>query len=167
MGEPTRLDRFINRLLAQRSCLNDAAARLSSMPGPLLELGLGNGRTYSHMRALWPDRDIYVFERRYEPHPDSVPPENCLILGDFRDTIPAAAHRLGAPAVLVHADFGSANTEATLRMGEFLAQHIPPLLAKGGYVLTDQPLALGQDFARLPLPVGCPPGTYHYWRKSA
>ena len=41
----TRLDEFIVRMQAQRACIDDAAARTAGRPGPVLELGLGNGRT--------------------------------------------------------------------------------------------------------------------------
>ena len=42
----SRLDSFIRRLEAQRSCLETAVALVADLPGPILELGLGNGRTF-------------------------------------------------------------------------------------------------------------------------
>ncbi len=59
----SRLDSFIRRLKAQRACLGLAAELIRDVPGPLLELGLGNGRTYDHLREIMPGREIYVFER--------------------------------------------------------------------------------------------------------
>ncbi len=59
----SRLDSFIRRMLAQRACLNWAAEAVAGIAGPVLELGLGNGRTYDHLRELLPEREIYVFER--------------------------------------------------------------------------------------------------------
>ena len=50
----SRLDSFIRRLEAQRACLALAAGRIGGLPGPVLELGLGNGRTYDHLRELLP-----------------------------------------------------------------------------------------------------------------
>ena len=61
----TRLDTVIERLKAQRSCLNAAAEALRGNDGHILELGLGNGRTYDHLRDLFPDRDIYVFDLKW------------------------------------------------------------------------------------------------------
>ena len=87
----SRLDSFIRRLEAQRACLNRAAELIRGIDGIVLELGLGNGRTYDHLRELFPDRDIYVCERRVAAHPDCVPPPERLILGDMRETLPAAA----------------------------------------------------------------------------
>ena len=54
----SRLDSFIRRLEAQRACLNQAAALIVGLDGAVLELGLGNGRTYDHVRELFPDREI-------------------------------------------------------------------------------------------------------------
>ena len=60
----SRLDSFIRRLEAQRACLDRAAALIAGIDGAVLELGLGNGRTYDHLRELFqaPNvhwRDIY------------------------------------------------------------------------------------------------------------
>ena len=57
-GRMSRLDSFIRRLEAQRACLNRAAALISGIDGIVLELGLGNGRTYDHLRELFPDREF-------------------------------------------------------------------------------------------------------------
>ena len=86
----SRLDSFIRRLEAQRACLNHAAALIAGVDGAVLELGLGNGRTYDHLRALFPDREIFVFDRRVAAHPDCIPDDAHMILGDVRETLPAA-----------------------------------------------------------------------------
>ena len=65
----SRLDSFIRRLEAQRACLDLAARRSPICRGPVLELGLGNGRTYDHLRELLPLREIFVFERDVRAHP--------------------------------------------------------------------------------------------------
>ena len=59
----SRLDSFIRRLEAQRACLGFVAGQIRDVAGPVLEFGLGNGRTYDHLRELLPERDIFVFER--------------------------------------------------------------------------------------------------------
>ena len=51
------------------------------MTGPVFELGLGNGRTFHHIRETMPDRDIFVFERAVASNPDSTPEDHQLILG--------------------------------------------------------------------------------------
>ena len=54
----SRLDSFIRRLVAQRACLDHAAQLIGGLDGAVLELGLGNGRTYDHLRSLFPGREI-------------------------------------------------------------------------------------------------------------
>lgn len=102
----SRLDVFINRMVSQRACLNHAAALTADMTGPVFELGLGNGRTYHHMREIMETRDIYVFERAVASHPDSTPANEMLILGDVNETLPQALTRFGPTAALIHAGFG-------------------------------------------------------------
>ncbi len=70
----SRLDSFIRRMIAQRDCLAAAARLIGDIPGPVLELGLGNGRTYDHLREILPGREIFVFDRRVAAHPDGVAP---------------------------------------------------------------------------------------------
>ena len=96
----SRLDSFIRRLMAQRACLDRAADLIKDVSGPLLELGLGNGRTYDHMRELMPRREIYVFEREVAAHSDCIPPSDYLILGDARETLPMMWDRLSQSAAL-------------------------------------------------------------------
>ncbi len=159
----SRLDSFINRVTAQRACLNYLAPLVAAMPGPVLELGLGNGRTYSHLRELFPTRDIWVFEFEVAAHPDSIPPDHLLILGDFRKTIPAAPAWIGAPAPLIHADFGSGHADKTAAMAAWLGPRLRPLLARGGYVASDQPLQV-DDTEIVPLPPGAVAGSYNLRR---
>ena len=52
----SRLDSFIRRLEAQRACLDHAADLIRGRDGAVLELGLGNGRTYDHLRELFGGR---------------------------------------------------------------------------------------------------------------
>ena len=58
----SRLDSFIARMQAQRDCLNFLKPAVDRLAGPILEVGLGNGRTYDHLRELFPGRDIHVGE---------------------------------------------------------------------------------------------------------
>ena len=85
-----RLDQFIHRIKAQRACLNMAARLVAGMEGPILELGLGNGRTYDHLRELFPGRKIFVFERDVSAHPDCIPDSAHLLRGEFKDTVPGS-----------------------------------------------------------------------------
>jgi hypothetical protein len=155
----SRLDSFIRRVCAQRDCLNFAAGLVAGIPGPVLELGLGNGRTYDHLRTLFPDREIFVFERRVAAHPDCIPDEAHLILGDIAETLPAAAQRIGAKAALAHCDMGTGEKEANARLAAFIGPAVARLMAPGGIVLSDQEYRV-PGWTALPLPAGVPPGRY-------
>lgn len=159
----SRLDSAIRRLEAQRACLNRAAASIRDVPGIVLELGLGNGRTYDHLKELLPDRRIVVFERKAMAHPDSMPPAENLIEGDFRETIPGIAAKLGDQAALIHGDIGSGDTAATLALAEWLGPMLQPLAAPGAMIVSDQRLTLagGEVF---PLPGTVAEGRYHMLR---
>jgi trans-aconitate methyltransferase len=93
----SRLDSFIRRLIAQRDILNFVATDLElPRDGAVLELGLGNGRTYSHLRELFPARRIIAFDRALVAHAASAPPARDLVLGEIRDTAAAFAGRAAA-----------------------------------------------------------------------
>ena len=85
----TRLDLFIARMVSQRACIDHSVALTRNMTGPVFELGLGNGRTFDHIRAHVQDRDIFVFERAVASNPASTPDPDQLVLGDVFDTLPA------------------------------------------------------------------------------
>ena len=159
----SRLDSFIRRMQAQRDCLNHVAAAVGAMDGPILELGLGNGRTYDHLRELFPARDIYVFEREVRAHPDCVPPADRLFLGDIATTLPEALRRLGPTAVLAHSDLGTGETEANRMLGRFLGPALDALMAPGAIVVANQPLEVAR-WRRLADPPGVRPDRYFLYR---
>jgi hypothetical protein len=160
----SRLDSFIRRLEAQRACLNHAAALIEDVDGAVLELGLGNGRTYDHLRELFPHRDIYVCERRVAAHPDCIPPDNRLLLGDMFETLPAARARLGGWVALAHFDAGTGEAAANVALAAGLRPLILPLLRVGAVLVTQQAMA-GAELATLPLPDGVAEGRYHLYRR--
>jgi len=160
----SRLDSFIRRLEAQRACLDHAAGLIGGLDGVVLELGLGNGRTYDHLRSLFPSREIYVCERRVAAHPDCVPPAERLILGDMRDTLPAARARLAGRVALAHLDAGSGDNEANRRLAAALTPLLMPLLCQGAVLVSDPEIA-SADLEPVPLPDGVRPGRYHLYRR--
>ncbi len=159
----SRLDSVIRRLRAQRACLRRAAEMIRDLPGPVLELGLGNGRTYDHLLETCPDREIFVFEREVAADPDCVPDAGHLLLGDIHETLPAAVARFGPSVALVHSDLGTGDAEMNGRIAAFLALRLPGLLRPGGVVISDQEMSLAGAVA-LPLPEGVGPGRYFMCR---
>jgi hypothetical protein len=139
----TRLDSVIRRLMTQRSLLDWASREIGHKPGLVIELGLGNGRTYDHLRNRLPDRDIYVFERSIAAHPGCLPPDGKLIIGDVFDTLPVFASRFGAgSSILIHADLGTGDQAENEKLAARLSPMIMPLLAPGGLMLADRPFDL-------------------------
>jgi hypothetical protein len=165
-GGASRLDRMIARLVMQRACLAHAATLIAGVPGPVLELGLGKGRTYDHLRERLPGREIFAFDRRIDAHPDCIPDGGHMVLGDFRDTVPAALHRLGRRAALIHFDIGSGDAAANAELARWIAAAAADLLAPGGIAVADQEL-VGTTWTPLDLPRGIAPGRYYMYRREA
>jgi len=161
----SRLDSFIRRLCAQRACLDMAAGLIADEPGPVLELGLGNGRTFDHLRSLMPEREIFVFERKVAAHPECIPDEAHLILGDVFETLPTALARLGHPAVLAHADVGTGDEQSNTRIAAFLATNLPPQMAERALIIADQPVD-PPGWQTHPLPDGVAPDRYFVYRRG-
>jgi S-adenosyl-L-methionine methyltransferase len=160
----SRLDSFIRRLEAQRACLEMAADLVRGLDGEVLELGLGNGRTYDHLRKLFPHRDIYACERTVAAHPDCVPPPQFLLLGDMRETLPTLCARLAERVVLAHLDPGNGEIAASKALADQLAPLIVPLLQLNG-VLVSEPAVTADRLSALPLPGGIEPGRYNLYRR--
>jgi hypothetical protein len=159
----SRLDSFIRRLEAQRACLGRAAELIRDIDGIVLELGLGNGRTYDHLRELFLDRDIFACERQVAAHPDCVPPPERLILGDMRQTLPMLRSRFGGRVALAHFDVGTGDGAANLALAAELAPLIVPLLCPGAVLVSD-PSIEAPELSVLQLPDGISPGRYHLYR---
>lgn len=160
---PTRLDKAIRRLKAQRACLDWAVAEIAAMPGIVVELGLGNGRSYDHLRARLPDRDIYVFERSVSAHPDAVPPADRLILGNIEETLPRMLPRFAGRVALMHSDIGTGDDARNATIAAWLGPQILSFLAPAAIVASDQPLAALADIAA-PLPAGVGENRYYLYR---
>lgn len=137
----SRLDSFIRRLEAQRILLNWAVEQIADRSGLVLELGLGNGRTYDHLREKLPGRPIYAFDRTVNANPRSIPPEKHLVLGDLADTLPAFAQVHPSAATLIHCDVGLGDPDANARQVRMISELLPPLAAPGALVLSDQQLS--------------------------
>ncbi len=148
---------------AQRDCLNWATGAIADRPGPVLELGLGNGRTYDHLRERLPERDIYVLDRRIAAHPDCIPPPERMVLGEVEETLPCLARRLGAVAALIHTDLGTGDAAANAALAERLGPLLAPLLSPGGIVLANHALSVAA-WRPLPLPPTVKPGRYWLYR---
>jgi len=158
----SRLDSFIRSMTAQRDVLNHLARGLAMPPtGAVLEIGLGNGRTYSHLRGLFPDRRIIAFDRALAAHASSTPPPEDLVLGEIAVT---AQTFVGQGAALVHADIGTGYPDRDAQTLIWLPDLAAALLGPGGIAASGLPLT-HPAFAVLPLPEGVDADRYFLYRK--
>jgi hypothetical protein len=155
---------MIRRLEAQRACLDWAVSEVAGLPGPVLELGLGNGRTYDHLRERLADREIFVFERQVNAHPDCVPDEDHLFLGDVEETLSRAAVRLGRTAALVHNDIGTGDAVRNARLASQIGPLLVALVRPGGVILSDQQLPVADGWQEIAPPDGVAAGRYNLYR---
>jgi hypothetical protein len=162
----SRLDTFIERLLAQRALIDAAARLIGERPGAILELGLGNGRTFDHLRARFPGREIFVFDRELVSHPRSRPAPEYFIAGDFLDTLPRVKSRLAGRAILANCDVGSHDVVASRKLVCAIVPLLSPLMAPGSLVLGDYTME-HPDWVRLPTPDGAEESAYTMYRVGA
>ncbi|MEM0949403.1 MAG: class I SAM-dependent methyltransferase [Pseudomonadota bacterium] len=159
----SRLDSMIRRLSAQRDILNHVADDLG-LPetGDILEIGLGNGRTYSHLRERFPDRRAIAFDRADRAHKSSSPAPEDFVEGEIEYTARAF---VGLEASLVHADIGQGYPERDAITLRWLPGLVADLLAPGGIAVSGLPLA-DRRLGPLPLPAGIAPDRYFLYRRS-
>ncbi|WP_197916864.1 class I SAM-dependent methyltransferase [Thiosulfatihalobacter marinus] len=162
----SRLDVFINRMASQRACIDFAARQTRERGGPVFELGLGNGRTFDHLREQMPERDIYVFEREVASNPASTPAPEMTILGDVRETLPAALARFGATASVIHADLGGHDLARNDRFARDISPLIEPLLGPGGIMVSSDRMYFA-GLRELPLPPDAVEGRCFVYRRDA
>lgn len=136
------LDKFITRMTTQRLCLDLAPAIIESIDGPVLEFGLGHGRTYDHLRQNFPDRDIYVFEKVVSPNVFVRPADEHLILGDINETVKTASSRLSKKAAMAHSDLGGKDRDGALPIVSSIIEYLPQLITPGGIYISNVDISL-------------------------
>ncbi|WP_417843702.1 class I SAM-dependent methyltransferase [Thalassospira sp.] len=159
----SRLNSVIRRLQAQRDCLNASAVMIDGLEGIVLEIGLGNGRTFDHLREIMPDREIYVFDRQINAHPKCIPADDHLFLGDIFETLPKAVEKFKGQVALVHSDVGTGDEDLNAKIASFIGNTLPPALIKGAIVASDQKIDVPGTIAE-PLPEGVPQDRYFFRR---
>lgn len=155
----SRLDSVIRRLSAQRDCLGWAVAHAPD--GAVLDLGLGNGRTYHHLREIAPERDVYVIDRRMAAHPSSVPPDEYFLEGEAEPMVEALAARIGRTVALAHYDLGNGVPENDVPLAKAIAALLPKVLCDGAIIVANAEM---DGFEQLPTPEGVAPGRYFIQR---
>jgi len=159
----SRLDSFINRMSAQRDILNHVRDNLSLPDGAVMEVGLGNGRTYSHLRENFADRRVIAFDRKFAAHKTLAPEPGDFIEGEIRETGQAF---VGTKAALVHADIGTGYEDKDAITLQWLPDMVVGMLEKQGVAVSGLPLSHPQleELPRLP---SVEEGRYFYYRRTA
>jgi trans-aconitate methyltransferase len=148
----SQLDLHIEQKIAQRDSIDLAARRLAPRPGWIVEFGLGRGRSYSHLAARFPDREIYCFDRERANIPGWGPPADHVIYGDIATVLadPAVQARFRGRVILAHLDlaWGPA-TDA--RLHRLVLEDTHDWLLPGAWVLSDRAVPLEPAWHLTPL----------------
>jgi S-adenosyl-L-methionine methyltransferase len=130
------LDNLIRRLMSQRASLERAAAMVTQLPGPALQIGWGDGTAYDHLREIMRRREIFVFDRQITAPLDVPPAPAQRIIGDPRETLPETWERCAREAVFAHLNVLSP------RLASELAPLTAPMLRPGAVVVSEAALDL-------------------------
>jgi len=155
----SRLESFRRRLTAQIDGLNWAIEQTSDIKGDFLELGLGNGRSYDHLRS-YSNRRIWVVDRVLQCHPDCVPPTADFLQGEADEMLENLSAK-GQRVALAHYDFGFGNNEIDQADAAHLSPYIASVMVPGGVILSSQPLV---GFTRIANPDTIAPDRYMFYR---
>jgi S-adenosyl-L-methionine methyltransferase len=135
----SRLDSMLRRFAAQRDGLNWAAEQTADLAGDALDLGLGNGRTYDHMREVMPDRRIWVIDRVLQCHPSCTPPDADFLMGEAEPMLQRLVDN-NARIIMAHYDFGFGIKEKDVAEAARLSPLIASIMLPGGMIVSGQPL---------------------------
>ena len=162
----SRLDFHIEQKIAQRDSIDLAARRLAGRPGWVVEFGLGRGRSYSHLAARFPDREIYCFDREHATNPGWGPPPERIILGDLSTVLadPAVQARFRGQVILAHLDLAWGDSPDT-RLHRLVIDRTRDWLRPGAWVLSDRAVALEPGWHLVALPATDEVGYAHRFHR--
>ncbi len=156
----SRLDSMLRRLTAQRDGLNWAATQIADMDGDVLDMGLGNGRTYDHLREILSGRRIWVMDRVLQCHPDSTPPAEDFLKGEAEPMLERLAET-GRTIALAHYDFGRGIKAEDVAEAARLSPMIAKVMKPGALLISGQPLI---GFDQIQGPETIAPDRYLFYR---
>jgi hypothetical protein len=156
----SRLESMRRRLTAQIDGINWATNQIKAVDGDVLELGLGNGRSFDHLRQEIKGRRIWVIDRILECHPSCIPPVVDFLCGEAEDMLGNMASNHTRIA-LAHYDFGFGVKDLDVQEGVKLSPSIASVMVPGGLVLSQQPLV---GFNQISGPDTIDPERYFFYR---
>lgn len=155
------LQLMLRRLQTQQQCLEYAIQLIEGVSGCIMELGLGKGRTYDHLRCIAPQRSIFVFDHHLHAPENARPLPSQLILGDFTKTLIEPAITL--PVALIHADIGTTKPLQDRQLYSFLATKLDTWATAHSVLVCDRPMP-ALRWQPLQLPPACE-WPYYMYRK--
>ena len=145
----SRLEDLTARFLTQQAALNHGIEMIDGLDGIVVELGLGKGRSFDHLRERLPRRDIYVFDHELSCEPEFAPPPEFWVFGEITETLPAFCQLFAGRAALIHSDIGTRHRPDDIPLVRFVAENLGKLLRQDGVVASDRPME-GTGWAALP-----------------
>ena len=136
----SRLEDMAHRLLTQRAALDRAVELMGPMEGIVVELGLGKGRTFDHLRERLPRRKILRIRSRAVVRARVCPPDEFGVFGEIGSPLPAFCRRFAGQAALVHSDIGTRHRARDAPLVEFVAENLDKLLRREAVVASDRPM---------------------------
>lgn len=156
----SRLESMMRRLTAQKLGLEWAVENTASLTGDALEIGLGNGRSYDHLREISPDRRIWVIDRILQCHHSCVPPTENFLQGEAGDMLTRLAAE-GRQIVVAHYDCGMGVKEKDVAEAAVLSPLIAAVMAPNGIIISGQPLV---GMIQVDGPDGIAPDRYYFYK---
>ena len=164
----SRLDSFIRRLEAQRACLDWAVGAIAACRAPSSSSASATGAPMTICaRAAMARARSSPSTARWPPTPRCIPDAAHLVLGDFRDTLPAFA---AAPCRTDRARacrYRLRRRGGDAELARWLGPQLAPLLATGRVVLSDQPLDAADAPGAWRCPTACRRDRYFIYRTRA
>jgi len=156
----SRLESMRRRLTAQIDGIEWAAQAIAGLPGDALEIGLGNGRSYDHLRQVMPDRRVWVIDRQMKAHPSCVPPAQDFLQGEAEAQLQYLLDS-NATIAMAHYDLGIGVAEADEALCALIAPYLAQLIQPGGAIMAGQPLP---GLARVAGPCLADPDRYYFYQ---
>ena len=136
----SRLEDLTHRFLTQRAALDLGVELIADIDGIIVELGLGKGRTFDHLRERLSGRTIYVFDHELSCEPEYAPAPEYRMFGNITETLPAFCERFSGQAALIHSDVGTRDREHDQPLVDCIATQLETLITAGGVIVSDRPM---------------------------